>query len=61
MDRSLELQGLIQAYSRTNRVFGSAKEFGTIINFQFPRITERQLPKSVNQYNYINILIFMDV
>ena len=34
------LQGLIQAYSRTNRVFGATKEFGTIINFQYPRITE---------------------
>ena len=37
VDRRLELQGLIQAYSRTNRVFGSSKEFGTIINFQYPK------------------------
>lgn len=40
VDRRLELQGLIQAYSRTNRVLGSSKEFGTIINFQYPRITQ---------------------
>jgi type I restriction enzyme R subunit len=40
VDRHLELQSLIQAYSRTNRVFGSTKEFGTVINFQYPRITE---------------------
>ncbi|WP_270166696.1 type I restriction endonuclease subunit R [Paenibacillus sp. SYP-B4298] len=40
VDRSLELQDLIQAYSRTNRVLGPNKEFGTIINFQYPRITE---------------------
>ncbi len=39
VDRSLELQGLIQAYSRTNRVFDKSKEFGSIVNFQYPRMT----------------------
>lgn len=50
VDRSLELQGLIQAYSRTNRIHGSDKEFGTIINFQFPRITEDQVNKALKLY-----------
>lgn len=50
VDRSLELQGLIQAYSRTNRVFGSNKEFGTIINFQFPRITEETVNIALELY-----------
>lgn len=50
VDRQLELQGLIQAYSRTNRVFGSQKEFGTIINFQFPRITEASVTKALELY-----------
>ena len=50
VDRSLELQGLIQAYSRTNRVFGSSKEFGTIINFQYPRITEECVNKALELY-----------
>ncbi len=50
VDRSLELQSLIQAYSRTNRVFGSNKEFGTIINFQFPRITEETVNKALKLY-----------
>lgn len=50
VDRSLELQNLIQAYSRTNRVFGSNKEFGTIINFQFPRITEETVNKALELY-----------
>lgn len=50
VDRSLELQSLIQAYSRTNRVFGSNKEFGTIINFQFPRITEETVNKALELY-----------
>ncbi|GAK29925.1 type I restriction enzyme R protein [Weissella oryzae SG25] len=50
VDRGLELQGLIQAYSRTNRVFGPNKEFGTIINFQYPRITEETVNKALELY-----------
>lgn len=50
VDRSLELQGLIQAYSRTNRVFGSNKEFGTIINFQYPRISEEIVNQALKLY-----------
>lgn len=50
IDRPLELQGLIQAYSRTNRVFGPAKEFGTIINFQYPRITEELVNEALRLY-----------
>ena len=50
VDRSLELQGLIQAYSRTNRVYGSNKEFGTIINFQYPRITEEMVDVALRLY-----------
>ncbi|MEK4628998.1 HsdR family type I site-specific deoxyribonuclease [Solibacillus sp. FSL R7-0682] len=50
VDRSLKLQNLIQAYSRTNRVFGSNKEFGTIINFQYPRITEELVTVALKLY-----------
>lgn len=50
VDRSLELQGLIQAYSRTNRVFGKAKEFGTIINFQYPRTTKEIVETALKLY-----------
>jgi len=50
VDRSLELQGLIQAYSRTNRVYGSNKEFGTIINFQYPRLTEQTVNQALKLY-----------
>ena len=50
VDRSLELQSLIQAYSRTNRVFGSNKEFGTIINFQYPRLTEQIVNQALKLY-----------
>ncbi|HHW93683.1 MAG TPA: type I restriction endonuclease subunit R [Clostridiaceae bacterium] len=50
VDRSLELHGLIQAYSRTNRIFGKTKEFGTIINFQFPRLTEKAVNEALRLY-----------
>ena len=49
-DRMLELQGLIQAYSRTNRVLGSNKEFGTIINFLRPRQTEEAVKQALKLY-----------
>jgi len=50
VDRSLELQGLIQAYSRTNRILGSNKEFGTIINYQYPAITESAVNEALKLY-----------
>ncbi len=50
VDRFLELQGLIQAYSRTNRIYGKEKEFGSIINFQYPRITEERVNKALKLY-----------
>ncbi|TYS18485.1 type I restriction endonuclease subunit R [Rossellomorea vietnamensis] len=50
VDRSLALQGLIQAYSRTNRIHGKEKEFGTIVNFQYPRITEQTVNDALILY-----------
>jgi type I restriction enzyme, R subunit len=50
VDRTLKLQNLIQAYSRTNRVFSSSKEFGTIVNFQTPRLTEQMVNQALELY-----------
>lgn len=50
VDRSLELQGLIQAYSRTNRVYGKNKEFGSIINYQYPRLTKEAVDTALKLY-----------
>jgi len=41
---------LIQAYSRTNRVFGKEKEFGTIVNFQYPEITRETVDTALKLY-----------
>ena len=50
VDRGLELQGLVQAYSRTNRLFGKEKEFGTIINFMWPAITKENVETALKLY-----------
>src|SRR5699024_9156738 len=50
VDRSLALQGLIQAYSRTNRIYGKQKEFGSIVNFQYPKITEETVNDALILY-----------
>src|SRR5699024_2437201 len=50
VDRSLRLQGLVQAYSRTNRIHGPDKEFGSIINFQYPRMTEEKVDSALKLY-----------
>lgn len=51
VDTPLELQGLIQAYSRTNRIFGKQKEFGTIINFQYPALTRKEVDRALQLYS----------
>ena len=50
VDRPLALQGLIQAYSRTNRIYGKGKEFGSIVNFQYPKMTEEQVNTALRLY-----------
>lgn len=49
-DRMLELQGLIQAYSRTNRVLSARKEFGTIINYLRPAQTQEAVDEALRLY-----------
>lgn len=50
VDRNLQLQSLIQAYSRTNRLFGKTKEFGSIVNFKLPKKTEEDVVKALILY-----------
>lgn len=50
IDRQLKLQGLIQAYSRTNRVYGPDKEFGSIVNFMYPAKTRYSLEQALWLY-----------
>ena len=50
VDRGLALHGLIQAYSRTNRIHNRDKEFGSIVNFMYPKITEEQVDIALKLY-----------
>jgi type I restriction enzyme R subunit len=50
VDRSVKLQDLIQAYSRTNRIFGKEKEFGSIVNYQYPEITRETVDIALKLY-----------
>ncbi|MBC1470912.1 type I restriction endonuclease subunit R [Listeria seeligeri] len=50
VDRHLKRQSLIQAYSRTNRVLDKRKEFGSVVNFQYPRMTEEEVNKALKLY-----------
>ena len=50
VDRDLKLQNLIQAYSRTNRIYGKNKEFGSIVNFRYPKITEEGVNIALELY-----------
>lgn len=50
VDREFELQNLIQAYSRTNRIYGPEKKFGSIVNFQYPEITKEKVLTALKLY-----------
>lgn len=50
VDRRLKLHSLVQAYSRTNRVFGKSKEFGTVINFKYPETTKNEVKEALKLY-----------
>lgn len=48
LDKSLKYQGLIQAFSRTNRLESSTKQFGNIICY---RTTKKDVEKAVTLYS----------
>src|SRR5699024_9208275 len=50
VDRSLALQVLIQAYSRTNRIYGKQTVFGSIVNCQYTKITEETVNDALILY-----------
>ena len=51
IDRMLEYADLIQAFSRTNRLFGPEKPFGTIRYYQRPHTMERNIEYAVKTYS----------
>jgi type I restriction enzyme R subunit len=51
MDKILEYQNIIQAFSRTNRLFGHEKPFGTIRYYRKPHTMERNIEQAVKLYS----------
>lgn len=51
LDKILEYANLIQAFSRTNRLFGKDKPFGTIRYYRRPHTMKRNIDEAVQLYS----------
>lgn len=51
MDKVLRYENLIQAFSRTNRLFGPDKPFGTIRYYRKPHTMEKNINDAVELYS----------
>ncbi len=51
MDKVLKYENIIQAFSRTNRLFGPDKPFGTIRYYRLPHTMERNINDAVKLYS----------
>ncbi len=51
MDKVMEYENIIQAFSRTNRLFGPEKSFGTIRYYRYPHTMERNINRAVKLYS----------
>lgn len=51
MDKMLEYENIIQAFSRTNRLFGADKPFGTIRYYRKPHTMEKNIEAAVKLYS----------
>lgn len=51
LDKTLEYENVIQAFSRTNRLFGPEKPFGTVRYYRRPHTMERNIEKAVGLYS----------
>ena len=51
LDKMLQYEGLIQAFSRTNRLFGDDKPFGTIRYYRRPHTMEKNIEAAVKEYS----------
>lgn len=51
LDKMLRYENIIQAFSRTNRLFGNDKPFGTIKYYRRPHTMERNIEAAVKLYS----------
>lgn len=61
LDKTLKYEGIIQAFSRTNRLNGPDKPFGVVRYYRKPHTMERQIEKAFSLYSGGNTFgIFTD-
>ncbi|MDY0104716.1 MAG: HsdR family type I site-specific deoxyribonuclease [Lentimicrobium sp.] len=51
LDKELHYENIIQAFSRTNRLFGPDKPFGTIRYYRMPHTMEQNIERAVRLYS----------
>lgn len=51
LDKKLEYENIIQAFSRTNRLFGQDKPFGTIRYYRYSNTMEKNIERAVKLYS----------
>lgn len=51
LDKLLQYENIIQAFSRTNRLFGEEKPFGNIRYYRFPHTMEKNIEAAVKAYS----------
>ena len=51
LDKLLRFENIIQAFSRTNRLFGPDKPFGTIRYYRYPHTMERNINEAIKLYS----------
>ncbi len=51
LDKKMQYEGLIQAFSRTNRLFGPDKPFGNIRYYRFPHTMKRNIDEAFKLYS----------
>ena len=51
LDKLLQYENIIQAFSRTNRLFGPDKPFGTIKYYRYPHTMEKNIEAAVALYS----------
>jgi len=61
LDKMLEYANIIQAFSRTNRLFGTDKPFGTIRYYRKPHTMEVNINKAIKLYSGDRVMgLFVD-
>lgn len=51
LDKKMQYENIIQAFSRTNRLFGPDKPFGTIRYYRLPHSMEQNINKAIKLYS----------